>query len=367
MLDKGRIDSIQLLLILLMAELGTSLFTVPSRVIAAAGPDSWISIVVVSGVYGLIVAWVALTLSQRFPTQVFTEYLPDIIGRIPGKILAGIFAVVLMHITSGVLSEGSAFIHIAFLRETPPLLLNIILIGAAFYGAFLGIEVIARHNLLLFAFFSVATLAVILLVLPDINTENFLPILEHGYKPALLGGKDSSAWRGEVFLLIMFYPYLKLKQEASKAAYGKVIVAVIYSTIITMTVIGVFGSVVASTQLYPVYRIARYISIGQIIERIDILIVIIWVAGVIMKLAIFLHAAGIAAATTMGVNNYRWPLLGAAVITTVMALTFFGNQAQSDYFFSNIWPLYAFSIELVFPGIILLLAFLLKKKGVSEQ
>ncbi len=367
MLDKGRINSIQLLLLLVMAELATSLFTVPSRAIMAAGPDSWISLLVVTGLYGLLVAWVTLTLSQRFPTRVFTEYLPDIVGRVPGKILTAIFAILLMHISGGILSQGSAFVHIAFLRETPSLLLDMVFMGAAFYGAYLGIEVIARHTVLLFAFFTVSVLVVVLLVLPDVNIDNFLPVLENGYMPVILGAKDASAWRGEVFLILMFYPYLNLKQEASKAAYGTIIIAVVFSTLITMTVIGVFGSEVASTQLYTVFKLARYISIAQFIERIDILIVIIWIAGVILKLAIFQHAAGIAAATTLGVKNYRWPLLGSAIISTAMALIFFGNQAQFDYFFDKIWPLYAYSIELFFPALILILALLLNKKGVNES
>ncbi|KUG02730.1 spore germination protein gerkb [hydrocarbon metagenome] len=363
MLDKGRINSIQLLLILLMADISTSIFTVPARVISIAGPDAWLSMLLVATVYGILVAWVVLSLSRRFPAQVFTEYLPDIVGRIPGKILAGIFAILLMHLCGGILSQGTMFVHIAFLRETPPLLLHILMIGAACYGACLGIEVIARYNLLLFGFFSATTVLVVLLVLPEINTDNFRPFLEKGFMPVLLGGKDTGAWRGEVFLLLMFYPYLNLKQEDSHVAYGMVILAGIYTTLITMATIGTLGSEVASAQNYPVYRLARYISIGQIIERIDIVVVIIWVAAVIIKLSIFLHAAGIAAATTLGADDYRWPLLGAALVSVGMALLSFGDQAQLDYFFSNIWSAYALGIELIFPAIILLLALLLKKKG----
>lgn len=362
MLDKGRINSIQLLLLLLMADIATSLFTVSSRAISTAGPDAWISILLLGSVYGLLVAWIALSLSRRFPSKVFTEYLPDIVGRIPGKILAGIFAILLMLLCGGILSQGSLFVHIAFLRETPPLVLDLLMIAAACYGAFLGLEVIARHNLLLFGFLSAATVLVVLLGLPDINTDNFRPFMENGFMPVLLGGKDSAAWRGEVFLLLIFYPYLNLKQEAAHAAYGMVFLAGIYTTFVTMATIGTFGNEVASAQIYPVYRLARYISIGQIIERIDIIVVIIWVSAVIIKLAIFLYAAGIAAATTLGADDYHWPLFGAAVTSTAMALIFFGDQAELDYFFNKIWFPYALGIEMIFPAIILLLAFLLNKK-----
>lgn len=193
MLDKGRINSIQLLLLLLMADIATSFFTVSSRAISTAGPDAWISILLLGSIYGMVVAWIALSLSRRFPSKVFTEYLPDIVGRIPGKILAGIFAVLLMHLCGGILSQGSMFVHIAFLRETPPLVLDIFMVAAACYGAYLGIEVIARHNLLLFGFFSAATVLVVLLLLPEINTDNFRPVLENGFMPVLSGGKDSAA------------------------------------------------------------------------------------------------------------------------------------------------------------------------------
>lgn len=355
----------QLLLLLLMGEIGTSLFTIPSRLIAAAGPDAWISLLVPTTAYGLLVAWVVLSLSRRFPEQVFTEYLPEVLGFIPGKILAGIFALALIHLSAAVLSGGANFIHITNLRETPPLMIETAFAVAAFYGAYLGIEVIARHNQLLFIFFSLATLAVVLMVIPDLNLDNFRPLLENGIRPVLIGTWDTSAWRGEVFLLLMFYPYLNLKQEASQAAYGMVVLSAIYLTIVTISVIGVFGAQIAGTQLYAVFNLARYISLGEFIERIDILMLIFWIAGVIIKLSIYFYAAAIALATTLGIKNYRWPLLGLMIASTFIANSFLSTQAQLNNFYNQLWPAYGLTIELLVPGLILLLAVLFKK-GAAE-
>jgi len=88
MLDKGRISSVQFILLLFMMTSVTSFLFVSSIVAKSAGPDSWLSVSIVGPVFGLAVALVAITLAQRFPFQVITEYLSAAIGPIPGKAVA---------------------------------------------------------------------------------------------------------------------------------------------------------------------------------------------------------------------------------------------------------------------------------------
>lgn len=100
MLDKGRISSVQLLLLLIIADAATAFLYGPAASIQLAGRDSWLSVSALASVSGLAVALVSIGLARRFPQQVFTEYLPQILGGIPGKILAGIYAAVFIHYTA---------------------------------------------------------------------------------------------------------------------------------------------------------------------------------------------------------------------------------------------------------------------------
>ncbi|CEO89772.1 GerAB/ArcD/ProY family transporter [Syntrophaceticus schinkii] len=363
MLDKGRISSVQLLLLLIIADAATAFLYGPAASIQLAGRDSWLSVSALASVSGLAVALVSIGLARRFPQQVFTEYLPQILGGIPGKILAGIYAAVFIHYTAVIVNEGSTFIHVAFLRETPVMAIEIIGILAAIYAVCLGIEVIARQNELSWPVWALSLLLILLLVAKEINPENFKPFLENGIMPVIKGSFVVSPFRGEVFLLLMLFPYLNQKQEALKTAGYYVLAQAVLPGIITAVIIGVFGDIVPTYMVFPTYNLARYISVAQFLERIQILIVVMWMAGLIVKMAVFYHSAAIAAATTLGLKNYRITLLPIAIATVVISRVFYGTQLHLTNFLFKTWPYYGGAVQLLIPAIMLLIAIIRKKGG----
>ena len=114
MLDNGRISSVQLLFIFLVFEAATAILYTPARVAALAGPDSWFAVSLGDVCYGLLIALVAVTLGKRFPFQVYAEYLPEILGKMTGKLLAAAYVLGFIYLSSVLLNEGSTFIHMNF-------------------------------------------------------------------------------------------------------------------------------------------------------------------------------------------------------------------------------------------------------------
>lgn len=367
MLDKGRISSVQLLFLLLIADLATSFLYVPAITAKAAGPDAWISLILVVTVFALAVAAVCTSLAKRFPFQVFTEYLPEVIGRIPGKLLGVCYIGFFVHITSVMVVEGAQFVKTNFLTETPLLVLELVLAGVAVYGVYQGIEAIARHNEIVFPIFVLSISILILLVIKDINMNNYLPVMENGFVPVFKGAMTPGTWRGEVFIILMLFPYLNQKEEAFKATVGMAFLAGIIVTAVVATAIGVFGDLYTARLTYPGNTLARYISVAGILERMELVIVIIWVAGVIVKLAIFYHTCSMAAATTLGLQNYRIMAIPVAVATIVAGNYFYGTYIQVVEFLSRVWPIYGCIIELILPGLVLLIAVIRKKGGTRDE
>lgn len=115
--------------------------------------------------------------------------------------------------------------------------------------------------------------------------------------------------------------------------------------------------------VFPTYNLARYISVAQFLERIQILIVVMWMAGLIVKMAVFYHSAAIAAATTLGLKNYRITLLPIAIATVVISRVFYGTQLHLTNFLFKTRPYYGGAVQLLIPAIMLLIAIIRKKGG----
>jgi spore germination protein KB len=361
-LDNGRISGIQLLLLLFLVEVATSVFYLPSKIAAIAGVDAWLAYPLAS-LYAILVAGVVIALAKRYPLQTFTEYLPGIIGKIPGKLLATVYALVFIHLASVVLNQGTDFFHTILLPLTPNLILDLIFVLVAIYGAYLGIECIARNNMLIyFSLYLIQIAAISCLILPDLNLNNLKPLLENGFMPVIKGGLLQSPLRGELFILLMLFPYLNQKHKVLKITLLYLGVAAVLSAGAKLIVLGTFGNIVTAHMSFPDYEVARYISVANFLQNIDILIIITWVPGVILKLAVLFHSAGIAAANVLGMKNYRITLVPIAITIIILSRLMYGTTFKFCGLISNPWwIIYLTVIQLAIPALVLLIDIVQKK------
>jgi spore germination protein KB len=287
---------------------------------------------------------------------------------VPGKLLAAIYAAVFINFVFGTLNEGSTFMHTVFLSHTPMVVLDVMLATAAIYGAYLGIEVIARQNQLTWPLWMFSLIVVLSLVSKDFHLDNLRPVLENGLLPVLKAGYFNSPWTGEVAMLLMFFPYLNQKHEAFKTALGAVGLLAIAAGVTLMVTLGVLGGPVTAHLAFPYNTLARYVAVGGFIERMNILVVVVWLSGVVVKLALLYHSAGIAVASTLGLKNYRITLVPIAIASVILSKVIFGDAYfKLTSFMFKIWPPYAATVGLVIPAIILLVAVIRKKRASAQS
>ena len=363
MLDNGRISSVQLLMLLFTIEVVTASLYVPPRYAQLAGPGSWIAGSIIPAFYGLLVIAVVLALARRFPSQAFTDYLPEILGKIPGKLLAAAYALMFVHFGSVILNEGSSLIRITIFTQTPGVVLDVVWVVLAVYGAYLGIEVIARENQLVLPFYLFSLVVILGLAAHYIDFNNLRPVFESGLLPMARAGFIASAWRGELFLLLMLYPYLNQKHEDVKTLLLLAGFTLVASAAILLVILGVFGDLVMAHLIFPYFILAQYISLFNFIERLETLVIIILVGGVTIKLAVFIHSSAIAAAGALGLKSYRVTLLPIAVIVVILSRVLYDTFLKLFDFLIYTWPTYAAIVELVIPALVLLIAVIRSKGG----
>ncbi len=363
MLENGRISSVQLLLLLFLVEVATSVFYIPAKIAEIGGADAWLSYILAS-FYGLLVAGVVITLAKKYPLQTFTEYLPDIIGKVPGKLLAIVYTLAFIHLASLISSQGTSFFQTVLMPLTPNLVIDLVFITAAIYGAYLGIECIARENMLLyFSLYLLQIVVISFLILKDLNFNNLRPFLENGFMPVIKGSLLQSPLRGELFILLMLFPYLNQKHEAFKITLLYLGGAAILSAAAESITLGAFGNLVAAHILFPDYEVARYISVAHFLQNFEILIIITWISGVILKLAVFCHSASVAAANVLGTKNYRLMLIPVAMaILLLKKIIYEPGFNLLGFIYGPLWTTYFTVIELAIPALILLIAIIRRKE-----
>jgi len=363
MWNDEKVASSQMMFLLVTTVSATGFLYVPAITAEIASRDGWLSVLVGATAFGILVALICTALGGLFPTQSVVEYAPLLLGKWLGKLVGLLYIFFFIHVNAIIVREFGDFLVSAFLAETPMLFFNLVVVALAASITRNGMEVLARLNQFIFPLFLGVLAFIVVLVIDEMSLDRLLPLMENGIKPVLAGSLVPSAWRGEIVLILMFLPFLNRPREARKSVITAVLLIAVLLTLPTLAGLMLFGAQFSARSVFPTLLVARYISLGGFLERVEAVIIIIWVAGITVKVAAFLLASSLAAAQWLGLKDYRSVVTPVGIITLVYSVTLFEDARELVHFLGKTWPPYAYVFELLLPLFLLVIAFIREKGG----
>lgn len=356
MLEKGQISSRQFGVLLCLYMIGNAIIYSPPQLIFLAKQDAWLSIIV-GLLAGMLLIVLYNTLGGKFPNLNFAQYSEQIFGRFFGK-LAALAALSFVYISTLYPLWGiSDFLATRMLSKTPiEVIISITVIMVAF-SVILGLETISRVSEILFPWTLLFLLLVILMLIPQMKPTNFLPILEEGMKPTIRGSVQFLSFPlTAAFNFLMLLPYANNVSKAKKAYYLGTVIGGTVIWIVTMTNIAVLGVSLALGSIYPTYDMAQKINIGDFLQRAEAIIAIIWFVTQFFYTVINFYITTLILAQILGLKEYRPLVLPIGVISVPLANVLIPNIPYSFTFTNKVWPAYAFTVTLLLPLLMLLIA-----------
>jgi spore germination protein KB len=361
--EKGRISAFQMATILYPTIIATAILLVPGITGIYAKNDMWLSPIWAS-ITGILVIVLAVKLEQRFPRQTIIQYSEKITGKFMGKIIGIFFILYYIHGTGIMLLEYGNFVVGNFLPQTPILVVigSLALVcGLAVRG---GIEVMARTAQVLVPFVIILFTLIMVLLIPELDSGNLFPILEHGIIPSLKGAIVPSTWYLQLFIIAFILPALRKGERKVKAGILTVIFVTITLVITNLVSLFLFGGITSSFT-YPVMEAARYISVADFIQHLESVIMAIWVAGTFIKITMFSYAIVMGTAQILNLSDHRPIVLPISLFLTIFSL-WTGNSLQElEEILKTSFPFYDFLMVMVLPVVLLIIA-MLRKQGTSN-
>jgi spore germination protein KB len=272
---------------------------VTSIVTAGEGDQNGWMAVFPSWVAAIIVGLTILSLAQRYPNQTPVEYLPKIVGKALGNILRFLLIITLL-VTPVLIIKYYIELMALFIPETPEwaMLFPCILIIA--FTAYRGFEAYIRSVAIIFPVSLFVMFIGIVSIIPDIDFNRLLPLLEDGIKPVIkplihLTGYAMSS----IVLLSMFTPAfmpddtLKAKKLPKK---WLMIVFAFCGLLLTYNAavqIAFSGAKFTSELTFPILYLSRYIKVGEFLTGFEALLIFYWISIIFYhSLVFFLSGIG---------------------------------------------------------------------------
>ncbi len=311
-------------------------------------------------------AYVVVNLHRRYPGRTLIEYAPEILGKVLGKTVGALYVWWFFHVAATVIQEHSLFLDSTILIATP---------GAVFYGSLAllavyilwrGLPVLLQLNQLLLPLILVFMLGVVLLVAPEMEPGNLKPIISHAGLPGLLDASVSSAgWLAEVVVLGMFLPYVKPGVRLTREIALGLVIATFSVSFLIAGIIAVFNAGEAARLQLPLYSLIRFVSVGDFLNRLDVLAIPLWVVAVTVKFGLWFFAGVLGLSQLAGLKTSKGLLPAAVFFVVALSTLLYDNIAQMTTFLAEVLPLYFLvPFEIGLPAVLLATA-LLRKEAVK--
>ncbi len=328
-----------------------------------AGRDAWLTIVVAAGA-GLLLIPVLTALGRRFPGETVIQYLPRLLGRPLGRLLGLLVLWYFLYLSAILPREFADFIGYSVLPSTPRVvvLTAILTVCAALVRA--GCEPLVRTAEVLVPLSVLFNLVLFVLIGKDIEVARILPVLENGPLPLLKASAVPAVWFGQLFAIAFLLPKVNVPRRAARAMVGGVLASAALLTLCEFVVVTLLDRLTPRF-IFPVWQVARYVSVAEFLEHLDAAFLIACMEGVLIKVSLIYYAVAVGTAQWLGLRDYRPLVLPIGALLVSLSLASFRDIPHFTSFLATAAPPFFFSYEYLLPVGLLAVAWL-RGKGLRQ-
>jgi spore germination protein KB len=126
--------------------------------------------------------------------------------------------------------------------------------------------------------------------------------------------------------------------------FAKLVVAMI--VVLSISVLGVD---IKARSTYTVFEVAKEVKVGEVFERVEVLISAIWLITIFIKLSICFYAANLATAQLFRLKSYRSTILPFGMLSIPLSLVAYDDTTEAARFIMGPYPICSLFFGLFLP------------------
>ena len=265
-----------------------------------------------------------------------------LLGKLGGAVVL-IYAVYYFLVSCYTLSLFDSFVSNVISPQVSLIALSLAVIIVSCYGAYRGIEAIARTSGLILVLICVAVIFIVIALLPKMNSVNYTPLLYDGPQQMTNGVMLMIARTSCIPALAMLLPMAT--GNAKKGIFWWNTAVYVSIALMITLMVGALGDYL-KTQTFPVYAATSVAEIGML-KRLDAFYLGVWTTGLFIKIALFLYLFSLCMQRMFGKKAGKISILLAGAAVTVLSVLITESRKLS-YLIYNLRFLLLFTILVAF-------------------
>lgn len=368
MREEGRISAFAAMVYQVAIVLATAVFFVPSIMATKARQDAWLS-GFLACLFGFLVVFIATKLALRFPEETVVEYAPRLLGKLGGKLVGLIYTFYFFYGGYYVMRQFGELMGTAYYPRTPIIVFIVVLGLLACYVVYLGLEVLCRV-ILVWGIFAPVFLVLLVLLVKDVELTRFLPLMEFGISPVVVGAVAPAAWLSQMAVICMLVPFVSDRWRVLRTSLTAVLAVFFLGEVVLVTAIGTMGAETVSRLLFPAFTLFRRVHVASlpVLDRLDAIFMMLWMGGMFLNLATFFHAGMLGLGQWLGLKSYRPLIFPVGALLVALSVQSWNSVTELAAFSAHIFPWTAILVNFFLTVLLLCVALVRKdlQRGSKE-
>ena len=284
-MENNKITKVEAIFLILIVMVNRIILNLPFSIIQVTKTGSPINLIYI-GIIGLFIVILINKLFQKFPSSDIldiSEYLGGNIFKILIAMIAIIFLFLSLYIT---LAEFSNLLEVIYFKRSPKIFILMFFILASLIANLIGFRSIIKTICTIVPFTIISILITFFGATDDFNIYNFTPILGDGTKQIFLVGLQNLFSFSMINFYIFFKPLLKNSYEFSKVTISSYLIAWFLLFITIISLMSAFPMTQDTNAINYLYLLSKKITLGNFIQRIDALFILLWILSIFCYLSI---------------------------------------------------------------------------------
>lgn len=321
-----------------------------------AKQDVWLSIILTTLV-SIPMLFVYSKLLTTYPGKNLFDVFIEVFGSIVGRIISLLFVWYTLHLGSLIIRNYSEYINISSFPETPQMVMVFFMGLLCIWISKAGIEVLGRWTSFVAPIIIFILVSTISLSLSNVDYNVLKPIMYDGMAPVL---SSSFSFLFFPFLEVIIFTTLFNNLYDNKKTFNVFLISILIGSFIMLLVllrnIIVLGPNIINDILFPAILAVEVIDIDIFVERIEIVVSIVFVFGAFVRISSCLLATSIGVSKILGIDNYRYLVAPLGFTMMCMSTIVFSSTMEMFDWAGKYYSYYAIPFQIVIPIITLITA-----------
>ena len=262
-------------------------------------------------VFMTLIAIPIYVLHKRRPSDTLVDQACALTGRFLGALITVFYGLYFLFICGYNLSFYSAFVSSVMAPKFSLLLLASAVLLTACYGAFRGVEALARASGIIIVIVVACLVFFITALLFKLDPLNYTPLLYDGTDKMWIGVEQMIGRSSCIVFLGLLLPFTRGKVK--KGFFTWLFSTNLTMIILILVIVGALGDFIR-TQIYPIYAAASVAELG-IFKRVDALFFAVWTTCLFIKVSLGLYLFSLCVKKFFGQKAAKFSIfIGAAAV-----------------------------------------------------